>query len=78
VYLFQEVDEMILGYVAKVHGDGKGCPPFYTAAYLEGFGEKQVEGHRLFPVAAQDDQPPLCPFQYHPTLLPGPPKPERI
>jgi hypothetical protein len=48
---------MILGYVVTVNGDGKGCPPFYTA-YLEGFGEKQVEGHRLFPVADHDDQPP--------------------
>jgi hypothetical protein len=76
VYLGQEGDEMILGYVVTVHGDGKGCPPFYTA-YLKGFGEKQVEGHRLFPVAAQDDKSPLCPSQYHPTLLPGPPNPER-
>jgi hypothetical protein len=57
VYLGQDGDEMILGYVVTVHGDGKVCPPFYTA-YLEGFGEKQVEVHRLFPVAAQDDQPP--------------------
>jgi hypothetical protein len=59
VYLGQEGDEMLLGYVVEVHGDGKGGPPFY-AAYLEGFGEKQVEGHRIFPVAAQDDQPPPC------------------
>jgi hypothetical protein len=77
VYLGQEGDGMLLGYVLTVHGDGKGCPPFYTA-YLEGFGEQHVEGHRLFPVAAQDEQPPpLGPSQYHPTLLPGPPKPER-
>jgi hypothetical protein len=32
---------MILGYVVAVHGDGKGCPTFYTA-YIEGFGVKQV------------------------------------
>jgi hypothetical protein len=49
---------MILGYVVSVHGDGKEGLPFYTA-YLEGFGGKQVEGHRLFPVVAQDDHPPL-------------------
>jgi hypothetical protein len=48
---------MRLGYVVAVHGDGKGGPPFYTA-YLEGLEGKQVEGQRLFPVAAQDDQPP--------------------
>jgi hypothetical protein len=59
VYLGQKGDEMIVGHVLTVHGDGKGCPPFYTA-YLEGFGEKQVEGHRLFSVAAQNDQPPPC------------------
>jgi hypothetical protein len=76
VYFGQEGDEMILSYVVKVHGDGKGGPTFY-AANLEGFGENQVEGHRLFPVAAQDDQPHLCPPQYHPTLLPGPSNPER-
>jgi hypothetical protein len=58
VYLGQEGDEMILGYVVAVHGDGKGGPPFYTA-YLERFGGKQVEGHRLFPVAAQYDHPPV-------------------
>jgi hypothetical protein len=59
VYLGQEGDEMILGYVVAVHGYGKGGPPFYTS-YLEGLGEKQVEGQRRFPVAAQDDQPPFC------------------
>jgi hypothetical protein len=66
VYLGQEGDEMILGYVVAVHGDGKGGPPFYTA-YLEGFGGKQVEEHRIFPVAAQDDQPPpvSVPFPSH-------------
>jgi hypothetical protein len=57
IYLGHEGDEMILGYIVTVHGYGKGFPPFYTA-YLEGFGEKQIEGHRLFPVADQDDQPP--------------------
>jgi hypothetical protein len=76
VYLGQEGDEIILGYVVTVHGDGKGCPPFYTA-YLEGFAGIKVEGHRIFPVAAQIDQTPLCPSQYHPPLLPGPPKPKR-
>jgi hypothetical protein len=60
VYLVQEGDEIILGCVVTVHGDKKGHPPFYTA-YLEGFGEKQVEGHWLFPVAAQDDPPPRPP-----------------
>jgi hypothetical protein len=76
VYIGQEGDDMILGYDVAVHGDGKGGPPFYTV-YLEGFGGKQVEGHQLFHVAAQDDQPPpLCPPQSHPTLLPGPLKPE--
>jgi hypothetical protein len=76
VYLGQEGDEIILGYVVAVHGYGKVGPPFYTA-YLEGFGGKQVEGHRLFPVAAQDITPPLCLPQYHPTLLPGTLNPER-
>jgi hypothetical protein len=57
VYLGQEGDEMILGYVVAVHGDGKGGPPLYTS-YLEGFGGKQVEGHRHFPVAVRDGQPP--------------------
>jgi hypothetical protein len=66
---------MIIGYAVAVHGYGKGGHPFYTE-YLEVFGGKQVEGHRLFPVAAQDDQPPpLCPPQSHPTLLTGPLKP---
>jgi hypothetical protein len=37
VYLGQEGDEMRLGYVVAVHGDGKGDHPFYTA-YLEGLG----------------------------------------
>jgi hypothetical protein len=75
VYLGQEGDGMILGYVVTIHGDEKVGPPFYTA-YLEGFGEKQVEGHRLFPVAAQDDHPPPCPSHSHPSIIPGPPKPE--
>jgi hypothetical protein len=57
VYIGQEGDDMRLGYVVAVHVDGKGGPPFYTA-YLEGLGEKQVEGQRLFPVSAQDDQLP--------------------
>jgi hypothetical protein len=57
VYLGQEGNEMRLGYVVAVHGDGKGGPPFNTA-YLEGLGEKQVEGQRLFPVAAQEEHPP--------------------
>jgi hypothetical protein len=69
-YLGQEGDEMRLVYVVAVHGDGKGGPTFYTA-YLEGLVEKQVEGQRIFHVAAQEEQTPLCPFQYHPTLLPG-------
>jgi hypothetical protein len=37
VYIGQEGDEIILGYVVAVHGDGKGGPPFYTAC-LEVFG----------------------------------------
>jgi hypothetical protein len=39
VYIGQEGDEHILGYVVAVHGDGKGGPTFYTS-YLEGLGEK--------------------------------------
>jgi hypothetical protein len=31
VYLGQEGDEIRLGYVVAVHGDGKGGPPSYTA-----------------------------------------------
>jgi hypothetical protein len=46
VYIGQEGDEMSLGYVVSVHGDGKGGPPFYKS-YLEGLVEKQVEGQRL-------------------------------
>jgi hypothetical protein len=66
VYIGQEGYEMVLGYVVAVHRDWKGGPPFYTA-YLEGFGGKQVEGRRIFPVAAQDDQPPpvSAPFPSH-------------
>jgi hypothetical protein len=56
VYLGKEGDDMHLGYVLAVHGDVKGGPPFYTA-YLEGLGEKQVEGQRLFHVAAKEDPP---------------------
>jgi hypothetical protein len=59
---------MCLSYVVAVHVDRKGGPPFYTA-YLEGLGEKQVEGQRLFPVASQDEQPPPVsapvPSQYY-------------
>jgi hypothetical protein len=43
VYLGREGDEMRLGYVFAVRGDGKGGTPLYTA-YLEGLGGKQVEG----------------------------------
>jgi hypothetical protein len=57
VYLGQEVNEMRLGYAVAVYGYGKGGPPFYTA-YLEGLGEIQVEGQRLFHVAAQEEHPP--------------------
>jgi hypothetical protein len=59
VYLSQEGDEMHLCYVVAFHGDGKGVPRFYTA-YLEGLGKKQVEGQRLFLVAAQEE-PPIVP-----------------
>jgi hypothetical protein len=76
VYIGQECDEMRLVYVVAVHGDRKGRPPFYTA-YLKGLGEKQAEGQRLFTVAAQEEQPPLCPFQQYPTLLPGSLKPRK-
>jgi hypothetical protein len=58
-YLRQEGDEMYLGYVVAVHGDRKGVPPFYTA-YLEGLGENNVMGQRIFPVAAQEEQLPPC------------------
>jgi hypothetical protein len=44
---------MHFGYVVAVNGDGKGGPPIYTA-YLEGLGEKQVEGQRLL------SPPPPC------------------
>jgi hypothetical protein len=44
-----------LGYGVAVHGDGERGPPFYTV-YLEGLGETQIEGQRIFPVAAQEDQ----------------------
>jgi hypothetical protein len=74
LYLGQEGDEMRLVYVVAFHGDGNGGPPFYTA-YLEGLGEKQVEGQQLFHVAAKDDQPPLFLHQSRPTLLQGPIKP---
>jgi hypothetical protein len=57
LYLGQEGVEMILGYVVAVHGDGKGGHPFYTAD-LEGFGGNRLKEF-FFPVAAQDDQPPL-------------------
>jgi hypothetical protein len=75
VYLGQEVDEMILGYTVTVHGDGKGSPPFYTA-YLEGF---EKTGWTTLDISCGGSRwsPPLFPSQYYPTLLPGPPKPER-
>jgi hypothetical protein len=60
VYLGQEGDDMHLGYAVAVHGDGKGGPTFYIA-YLEGLGEKQVEVHRIFLVADQEDQLPPVP-----------------
>jgi hypothetical protein len=65
VYLGQESDEMRVVYVVEVHGDGKVGPPFYTS-YLEGLGEKQVEGQRLFPFSAQEEQDP-------PAYVPVPP-----
>jgi hypothetical protein len=70
VYIGQEGDEMHLGYVVSVHGYSKGGPPFYTA-YLEGLGEKQVEGQRISLFLLKRNPPPLCPFHSHPTLLPG-------
>jgi hypothetical protein len=65
VYLGQEGDEMCVGYVVAVHGDRKGGPPFYTS-YLEGLGGEQVEGQRLFTVAAQEEHP------YPPCVRPSP------
>jgi hypothetical protein len=47
IYLVQEGDEMLLGYVVTVHGDGKGVPPFYTA-YLEGLGENRFKDSDCF------------------------------
>jgi hypothetical protein len=66
VYLGQEGDEMILGYVVAVHGDGKVGPPFYTA-YLEGLGGKQVEGHRFFSCGCSRWSAPPC---VHPSTIP--------
>jgi hypothetical protein len=37
VYIGQEGDYMLLGYVVAVHVDGKGGPPFYTT-YIEVLG----------------------------------------
>jgi hypothetical protein len=68
---------MSLGYVAAVHEYEEGGAPFYTL-YLEGLGEKQIEGHHLSPVVDQEEQPPpLCPSQCHPTLFPGHFKPKK-
>jgi hypothetical protein len=77
VYLGQGGDEMRLGYVVTAHGDIEWGVPFYTVN-LEGFGEKQIEGQCLFPVASQEEHvPPLCPFQCHTTPLTGPLKPRK-
>jgi hypothetical protein len=80
VYLGQEGDEIILGYVVAVHGDGKGGHPFYTA-YLEEFGGNRLKDIDFFLWLLKMITPPLCPpqsqSQSHPTLLPGPLKPER-
>jgi hypothetical protein len=48
VYLGHRGDEILLGYYVAVFGDGEGGGPFRTV-YLEGLGEKQIEGQRLFP-----------------------------
>jgi hypothetical protein len=64
VYIGQGGDEIHLGYVVEVHVDGGGGSLYYTVN-LEGIGEKQTEGHRLFPVAS-DSQEKLSP--------PDPPK----
>jgi hypothetical protein len=66
VYLGQGGDEMRLGYVVTFRGDREGVGPFYTV-YLEGFGEKQIEGQHIFPVASQEEQvPPMSvPLPYH-------------
>jgi hypothetical protein len=67
---------MILGYVVTVHGDEKGVPTFYTA-YIEGLGENRLKDSACFLWLLKRISPPLCPAQYHPTLLPGPHKPEK-
>jgi hypothetical protein len=57
VHLGKEGDGMRLGYWDAVHRDRKGGPPFYTE-YLEGLGEKQVEGQRLFLLLLKSNTPP--------------------
>jgi hypothetical protein len=63
VHLGQYGDEMDVGYVVEVHVDGGWGYPNYTVN-LEGTGEKQTEGHNLFPVAS-DSQEKLSPHEPH-------------
>jgi hypothetical protein len=58
VCLGQEGDEMRLGYVVAVHGDGKGGPPFYTA-YLEGLGKNRLKDSECFQWLLQMISPPV-------------------
>jgi hypothetical protein len=60
VYLGQGGDEMRLGYVLEVYVDGGGGHLYYTAN-LEGIGEKQAEGHPLFPVTSDSQEKPSLP-----------------
>jgi hypothetical protein len=57
---------MRLGYVMTVHQDGEGGPPFYTMN-LEGVGEQQTEGERLFPVATDSSHSPTRPVPHTPS-----------
>jgi hypothetical protein len=66
VYLGQEGDDMILGYVVAVHGDGKGGPPFYTA-YIEGVGGDRLKDINCFMWLLKMITPPPC---VHPGPIP--------
>jgi hypothetical protein len=59
--LGQGGDEMCLGYVITAHMDKEGGSSFYTVN-LEGFGEKQIEGYCLFPLASdsREEPAPTC------------------
>jgi hypothetical protein len=67
---------MPLGHGVAVHGDRKGGPPFYTSNW-KGLVKNRLRDSGFLLLLIKRNTP-LCPFQYHPTLLPGSIKPRKI